>query len=341
MKYLIVSLSLGSIVAVTIFENHFNFNRTETKIDKVIVITNKDDNIHSVLNELHDPSGEKSMSSDKQYADVILEHTEGISIDTAISISYDKEIPDVETTHATKKNSQQKDKNTYTGYLKNMNDKAIHEFTLSYPSAVNVVFYPSGRDDASYRLTIQDSYGSVLTQKIIEGENLHANTGNLYLRAGTYKIEIGRGYSWSGKPYTITINASQAVDTEEESNDSIQTANVIPLNKDVRASTGTRSDIDYFMFTLEKASSVYPNLNFNPVRNSKGIYNLKLYELSILGINKGPFIFRGDNKPSKQIRPFILEAGTYIIIVSRLEDQDKLELGLHEYTLRVSAQKIM
>ena len=78
-----------------------------------------------------------------------------------------------------------------------------------------------------------DVSDSVLTQKMIDIETLSANTGNLYLRAGAYTIRVERGYSWSGKPYALAVNVSQAVNTEEESNDTIQTANDIPLNEDM------------------------------------------------------------------------------------------------------------
>ncbi len=236
----------------------------------------------------------------------------------------------------------QADNVTYTGYLNTRNDKKTYKFTLDCSCEVNITFSSSGRDNASYKLTVLDVSGNVLTQKMIDIETLSANTGNLYLRAGAYTIRVERGYSWSGKPYALAVNVSQAVNTEEESNDNIHTANDIPLNEDVRASSNTRNDVDYFRFTLDRASYVCPHLEFEPVNSSKGeIYSLKLYELTILNAGKRPFVFRGDGKSSKAIKPFILDAGQYIIIISRVEDARTLELGLHEYTLRIDAKGIM
>ena len=226
-----------------------------------------------------------------------------------------------------------------TGYLAAPHSTALRTFTLDYPGAVNIVFRPSDKDTASYKLTVRGASNAVLMQKNIDGESRSCNTGNLYLRAGTYRIEVARLYSWSGKPYTLTVNASHAVNTEEETNDTISTANVIPLNENIRASTGTRNDIDYFTFTLDKTASVCPHLEFEPVKN----YSLKLYELVVEDINgteSERFIFRGDARTSKTVKPFILREGTYIIPLSRVEDKN-IELGLHEYTLRVSAQELM
>lgn len=228
---------------------------------------------------------------------------------------------------------------SFTGWLKTRNSKDTHTFMLSHPCVANISFTPSEGDKASYVLTIGGD--SVLTQKVIDSSNFYADTGNLYLRAGTYTVNIERGYSWSGKPYRITVSTSRIANTEEEGNNTPQTANVIPLNENVRASTGTRNDGDYFTFTLDRPMMICPHLEFNEVSNGKEIYSLKLYELAILGTDKDPFTFRGDCKPSKKISPFILDAGKYIIVISRIEDTEKLELGLHEYTLRVEAREIM
>ena len=222
------------------------------------------------------------------------------------------------------------------GFLADKHSTVLRIFTLDYPGAVEIVFRPSGNDKASYKLTVRDTFGTVLTQKNIYDEVLSSNTGNLYLRAGTYRAEIAKLYSWSGKPYTLTVNISNAVNSEEEPNDTLSTANVIRLNEDIIASTGTRSDVDYFTFTLDKTASIRPHLEFAPVKN----YSLKLYEMRIENINgtySKDFTFRGDVKTSKAIKPFTLKPGTYIISLSRVEDK-KIELGLHEYTLRVSVR---
>ena len=227
---------------------------------------------------------------------------------------------------------------SFTGYLKSRNDSNTFTFALDSACAVNISFTPSDGDKAYYILSVHDSAGNTLTRKTIDSEKSYSDSGRLYLNAGKYTLKIQRGYSWSGKTYTLNVNTSHSADTESEPNNSPHTANTIPVNQDIPASSGTRNDTDYFAFTLDKPSSVTPSLKFNPVRFSKGIYRFKLYGLEILDTGKKPFIFRGDGTPSRKIKPFILEAGTYIISISRTESEE-LELGLHEYTLRVEAQE--
>ena len=226
---------------------------------------------------------------------------------------------------------------SFKGYLKTRNDTNTFAFALDSVYAVNITFTTSARNTGYYRLSVHDSAGTVLTQNMIAGEKLYSDTGRLYLGAGKYIIKVEQGYSWSGMPYTLNVNTSYAENTESEPNNSPQTANMIPVNESINASTGTRDDIDYFVFTLAKPSLVKPSLDFNPVRLKEGIYRLKLYALEILNVDKDAFIFRGDNMPSRKIKPFILEAGTYITAISRTESE-KIELGLHEYTLRVEPQ---
>ena len=226
---------------------------------------------------------------------------------------------------------------TFTSWLKTRSSKNTHTFTLDDSCTVNVSFTPSEGDKAYYVLTVTGDFGHVITRKMIDSENLHTGTGNIYLRPGNYTVSIERGYSWSGKPYRITVSTSQITNTEHESNNSPQTANVIPLNENVSASSGTRNDTDYYTFTLEKPMMIRPCLEFHEVRNGRRVYDKKLYGLTV---DDRDFIFRGDATPSRKIKSFALDAGTYIISVSRLEPEE-LELGLHEYTLRVEAQELM
>lgn len=219
---------------------------------------------------------------------------------------------------------------TFTNWLKTRSSKNTHTFMLDDSCAVNVSFTPSEGDKAYYVLTVTGDFGHVITRKMIDSENLHTGTGNIYLRPGNCTVSIERGYSWSGKPYRITVSTSQITNTEHESNNSPQTANVIPLNENVSASSGTRNDTDYYTFTLDKPMMIRPCLEFHEVRNGRRVYDKKLYGLTV---DDRDFIFRGDATPSRKIKPFALDAGTYIISISRLEPEE-LEPGLHEYTLQ-------
>ena len=259
---------------------------------------------------------DKPTSSDQASISVCAE----IPTDAVIQFSADKNpvseaetdkqrisLPEDSTNNKHHDNSMLKNGIPSVGFLASEHDTDIRTFILDYPSAVNIAFMPSAKDSASYKLTIRNVYDSVLTQKNIDGDVISSNTGNLYLRAGTYSIEVAKLYSWNGKPYTLTLNTSHIVNMEEETNDTISTANIIPLNENIRASTGTRRDIDYFIFTLAKTASVCPRLEFDPVKN----YSLKLYKLKIENLNSTyskDFTFRGDAKTLENNQAVHVEA---------------------------------
>ena len=306
---------------VNIIHNHSEDN---SKISGVIHSADIQQNISAMISE--SPS---KINISENIPPII---TQQISNDTPETAT--PKLPDIPAETSSPENF------TFTGWLKTRNSKDTHTFTLTHSCAVNVSFNPSEGDKAYYVLTVTGDSGHVITRKMIDSENLHTDTGNIYLRHGKYTVNIEQGYSWSGKPYRITVSTSRVNNAEQESNNSTQTANVIPLNENISASSGMQNDTDYYTFTLEKPMMICPHLDFNPVINRNEIYSLKFFKLTISSTDKSPFTFRGDGKPSRKIKPFVLDAGKYIIAVSRLEPEE-LELGLHEYTLRVEAQELM
>ena len=228
----------------------------------------------------------------------------------------------------------------YSDSLIKREDINTHTFTLNSPCGINIIFKPHNKDEASYKLAVKDTAGRTLADEFISSKNLITQTGSLYLRNGTYTLEIKRGESWNGEIYKFSVNSLNYAYSESEDNDSESRANHVPLNQDIHASTGTADDVDYFIFTLNNLSSVRPEFKFTPIDSRLDASKLKLYTLTINGLNTGEtreFTFRGDSTPPRTIEPFTLRAGSYLVSVSR-EKRDGLDLGIHEYTFRINAQ---
>lgn len=327
-----LTISGISIVAVTWFEFNLNMdmsktqnnNKTETNIEKVIIVAGKNVSLDSVLGKILSVSADNT-NIKRPPVNIVHERrkeNKPARVEKPETIRQYKEATSSKSDNVLQNNIAVND------FLAARHDKNLYTFTLNSLSEVSITFRPSSSHSESYKLTVFDSFSNILAQKYIDSETSSLNTGNLYLGNGTYTAEIVSGNLWyknsdaSGKIYTITLSAYPAVNSESENNDSFQRANYIPLNKDIRASTGSSSDIDYFTFTLDEAFSVCPSLKFDSVEG----YSLKLYNM-VIEDSKGKtvrsFIFRGDGKPSKTVRPFSLKAGTYIIAISRTEDTQK------------------
>ena len=230
----------------------------------------------------------------------------------------------------------------YSDSLIKRTDINIHKFTLDSPCCVSIIFKTQNNDDASYKLVVRDSFGRTLASELIYAENIITRLGRLYLREGTYTLEIQRGNLWSGKIYKFSVNTFTEAEAhcEAEYNDSIELANSIALNQDIHASSGSANDVDYFTFTLNNLSSVRPELRFSPIDSKLDASRLRLYTLTIAGADSGKekrFTFRGDSTPSRTIEPFTLRAGSYIVSVSR-EKRSEVDVGIHEYNLRINVQ---
>lgn len=223
----------------------------------------------------------------------------------------------------------------YSDILIKKDDKRFYKFDLAVASAITLIFNAAGR--SSYNLNIQGSNNVDINTEIYEERNFTRRM-NVYLKAGTYTLKVTGGKYWrennAGNKYKLKVQISESEKTEAESNESVKTANVIQVNTDIKASS-YKGDTDYFTFTLDRRSFIFPRLDFKALN-----YDLKLYEVRIedeYGGIIGEFTFRGSNQLSGKRKPVNLNPGNYLVRVSRIEDAMQ-ELGPHEYTLRVSAE---
>ena len=225
----------------------------------------------------------------------------------------------------------------YSGALQHDLDQDYYKFQLTEARAVNVTLGTAGNetDTAAYILGVYNENRGILTEAQAMGNASFSETGNLYLRAGTYYVRIKKGNTWSGEAYTLAVRTSERDVMEAESNDTLETANNIPVNKESLASIGWEGDIDYFNFTLDRKAIVRPYLEFKRLGTALKIYSLTLGDVH--GKEIAAFDFRGTGEPSKVIEPIKLEAGTYAIRLTRIK-RDGMPSILHEYTLRISAQ---
>jgi len=99
---------------------------------------------------------------------------------------------------------------------------------------------------------------------------------------------------------------------ESESNNTVETANAVPVNEDIHASIGQEGDIDCFSFTLDTDAVVQPRLAFDPTDSNSRTYVLTLYGRNQTEMMK---VNIGGKESAKVIAPIALKAGTYTVKV--------------------------
>ena len=330
----IVSLSLAGLITITLLN-----------IEKISFFENKSINILNLGGTVQVPISEKTKSNEDktvladektQTAQVSERNVTTFATSNTVpsTIVPDAKIPQINNSASTA--FMLENDSEYSDNLIKRDEKRFYKLNLGNNSAVSLFFSASGM--SSYKLSIQDENAMNMEVEVYEEYNFTKNM-KVYLRPGTYTIKITGGEAWKenkiGNKYKLRTLISNSVFAEAEINNTEQTANIIPINTEIKASS-YKSDVDYFAFALDKRTLISPRLDFASVDD----YDFKLYELRIEDEYGGTievFNFRGSNQLSGKKKSVPLNAGKYLVHISRIEES-KLKLGFHEYTLRVSSE---
>lgn len=228
---------------------------------------------------------------------------------------------------------------TYSASLLTSKDIDFYSFELKSTSRVNIAFGAVGNCGkiVAYTYSVYNaSDGTKLTSINVPGNVQLTESGNLYLSPGAYLIQVTKGSTWVNDEYTLTVNVSQEGVMESESNNTPETANVVPVNEDIRASIGQEGDIDCFTFTLVEDAVVQPRFTFKPTDSSSKTYMLTLMDSTrreLLRVNMG------GKESTKVIPPVALTAGTYAVSIEnpRFIRQD---YTLHLMSVGVSSAEV-
>lgn len=222
----------------------------------------------------------------------------------------------------------------YSASLSAKTDVDFFSFTLEETSAVNVLFTASGngKNTAAYAYAVYSGAdASMLSIVNVPGNAQLAQTGNLYLAPGTYFVQVAKGSAHTAEEYTVTVNASPAKNTEAESNNALETANPVPVNQDILASTGREGDVDCFSFIVDHDSVFQPRMSFKPTENNSKTYVLTLADAA------GREMFKVNIKgkeSSKIIPPIALTPGKYTLKV------ENPAAVLQDYTLSLLLESV-
>ena len=225
--------------------------------------------------------------------------------------------------------------NAWHGNLDTKTDVDYYSFELKETSAVNAVFTAPGTGKASstlFTFAVQDSAARALLCSVdVAGNQEKAETGKLYLAAGTYLIRVARGTGYTGAAYGVTVQASPAASTEAEPNDTLPAANEIPVDTVITGATGVTGDVDCFAFTLPQDALMRPRFGFQPMDTSGRAYRLTLLdqnrtELYRVNINGKEY--------AKEIGWMALTAGQYYLKVESFQPVRQ------DYTLRIDTKPV-
>lgn len=222
----------------------------------------------------------------------------------------------------------------YSASLSSARDVDFFSFTLEEASAVNVTLNTSGSGSKSTLYTYEvysATDGPKLAGVSIPGNAQLSETGNLYLAAGSYYVQVAKGSSSTNEEYILTVHVDQGGFMEAESNDTQETANAVPVNEDIHGSFSREGDVDFFAFTLDSDAVIQPRFTFTPTDSSSKTYVLTILDNSRRELLK---VNIGGKESTKVIAPLALPAGTYTV---KLENPRFVR---QDYTLRLVSMAV-
>ena len=257
-----------------------------------------------------------------------------------------------------------------TGNLSDYNDIDYFKFTLAQNNSVNIIF-DSPRFIAQNDWVIELFTSDFTTESIyksnfgadgdlnnINSEYKTTKSKNIRLQPGTYYIKVSAYniINYSNKDYKIKVdftgeNLGYGL-YETEHNNTPETANLLPVNRDMTGDISNIADIDYFKICVNKSQDIQIKFSIG-LKVNENLWSIKLYdanklELKSYKVGEGGVLSPAGATPSAlaesskyfKTEKIYLIPGDYYISISPYSQTD---YSNEEYTLKVldeAGQKI-
>lgn len=203
-------------------------------------------------------------------------------------------------------------------------DKDYYKLTLTEGGRFNMNFsipeaITTNNGLTYWTVALYDGDGNTIRSYSINGKVIKYHMNGTGLNAGTYYISVTPD-SYYHKTLDYTLNTELDTETpyESEWNDTIKTADELPLNTAAGGCLHNRSDIDYFKFELEEDSKVNLVFSLNDIiseTSSSDYWNITLYNGEDSGNAIQSFAAYG-NKLNYYPNAVGLSAGTYYVKIA-------------------------
>lgn len=177
-----------------------------------------------------------------------------------------------------------------SGNLSTSSDVDWYKFTTTQDGYFNVEFTHTflSSSYAYWSITLYDESG---VNGIVGGtDNIFTSDGNANasswkygISAGTYYVQIKSSYRYSSNNYTVKINFTATSNWETENNNTMNTADVIYLNKSINGSIPVSSDVDWYVFEITQNGYINIRFEHTFLSSSYNYWRIYLYDSS--GVN--------------------------------------------------------
>ena len=222
-----------------------------------------------------------------------------------------------------------------TGNFKDQEDSDWYQFTVDKDGKFNLSFSHEYVDSGNnyWRIRVYDSELVPLHDGGIDfaGNFRDAiDTQDWGIEAGTYYIEVSRIYFFSDATYTLKVNYEESDAWEHESNDSMNSAQSISVNKNISGALNKSGDKDWYQFTLSEAGVVSYSFKHDYKDSGNEYWRAALYDADGAKLNE-LVGYRANDRSTVTSCHVGLPAGTYYFEV----DTSYWWSAEHNYTFNI------
>lgn len=170
------------------------------------------------------------------------------------------------------------------GYLSTSSDTDYYQFTTDEDGTIALQL--TFDNTASYNgwiISLLTEDGMVLQNwEVLQNGNTSFTSTAIGAAPGTYYCKITKKeFSYTSSDYQIsakfTANSATGTLTETESNDSFDTADVVPVATPCTGTMHSNTDVDYYAFTLEEDSAFSISFNHKKTDETNNKWKLSVY----------------------------------------------------------------
>ncbi|WHY61527.1 cell wall-binding repeat-containing protein [Cytobacillus firmus] len=218
----------------------------------------------------------------------------------------------------------------YKGALQDSGDLDYYKFTLAAPGQVELKM--DQKPGVAWEGKLMNEKGEIFTYFSTD-YGTYANGAASYrtgLPAGTYYFLIDHYSDAQDEEYKFNVQYIQGNYFEKEFNNTIETANILELNKSYKGLLSKSETVDFYKFTLDSAGKI--NVN---VKNTPG----KSWEVQVINRNGEPYAYfntKYDDYASGYSNvPIGLPAGEYYLVIENYSSSKDAE-----YEIKVNFSKV-
>lgn len=166
-----------------------------------------------------------------------------------------------------------------TGVLSSDDDVDFYKYTVDVTGHYNFTLTDTGAQGKRWRLSVYDSSLKELESNTNSEYTLTTNTYN-FKKGTVLYLKVADSYGTEGKEYSISVNATEASNWEQEYTDTKDNATVLDATTALHGNIySADDDVDYFKYTVGVTG--HYNFTLKDAAEQGGRWRLTVYDASL------------------------------------------------------------